>query len=253
MARYGPIADLRNPLELVEVGDLLRQVEFKVFAEAAAAPGSRVAALRAPGGSVFSRKQLDDYASFVAIYGAKGLAYIRVNDRAAGLDGLQSPILKFLPPDVVENILVRTGAASGDVVFFGADSATVVPRRWRARSPGGRSRSGRRGAAPAVGGGFPMFEWDAEGRCRLHHLFTAASGDLQQGALSRAYDMVLNGSEIGGGSIASTARKCSVPCSACWASMARKRTRSSASCWKPCNTVVRRTAASPSASIAWSC
>ena len=118
--------DLRNPLELVEVGDLMEDVEFKVFASPARATQGRVAALRAPGGGKLTRKQIDGYTEFVSIYGAKGLAYIKINERAAGKDGLQAPILKFLPDEVVADILSRTEAEDGDLVFFGADKARVV-------------------------------------------------------------------------------------------------------------------------------
>ncbi len=212
MARYGSDRpDLRNSLELVEVKDLMNGVEFKVFAQAAQNPEGRIAALRAPGGNVLSRKQLDDYAGFVAIYGAKGLAYIKVNDRAAGRDGLQSPILKFLPDPVIEAILSRTGAITGDVVFFGADEARVVNAalgalRDKVAADLGLVADGWR---PLWVVDFPMFEWDADGRrwAALHHPFTAPHEDAETvsaapgKALSRAYDMVLNGSEIGGGSI----------------------------------------------------
>lgn len=212
MQRYGSDRpDLRNPLELVEVGDLMSAVEFKVFAAPASSESGRVAALRAPGGGVLTRKQIDDYTDFVRIYGAKGLAYIKVNDRAAGTAGLQSPILKFLPEDVVAQVLERTGAADGDLVFFGADEAGVVNDALGAL----RDRLARdlglleEGWKPVWVIGFPMFEWNA-GESRwdaLHHPFTApvdavdAVNAAPGKALSRAYDMVLNGSEIGGGSI----------------------------------------------------
>ncbi len=212
MARYGSDKpDLRNPLELVEVGDLLQNIEFKVFAQAAADGGSRVAALRAPGGAKLTRKQLDDYAAFVAIYGAKGLAYIKVNERAAGIDGLQSPIVKFLPSTAVEAILDRCGARDGDVVFFGADKARIVNDALGAL----RDRLARdldlvvEGWRPLWVVDFPMFEWD-DGEKRwaaLHHPFTAPAVSAEAvtaapgEAISRAYDMVLNGSEVGGGSI----------------------------------------------------
>ncbi|MEX2481086.1 MAG: aspartate--tRNA ligase [Gammaproteobacteria bacterium] len=212
MARYGSDRpDLRNPLELVEISDLMKDVEFKVFAAPAAAADGRVAALRAPGGAKLTRKQIDDYTDFVRIYGAKGLAYIKVNDRAAGLDGLQSPILKFLPPEVVQQVLERSGAANGDVVFFGADTAAVVNAalgalRDKLAQDLGLVSAGWR---PLWVIDFPMFEWDAEQQrwAALHHPFTAPNGSLAEleaapgTAISRAYDMVLNGSEIGGGSI----------------------------------------------------
>ncbi|MEM9172339.1 MAG: aspartate--tRNA ligase [Pseudomonadota bacterium] len=213
MARFGSDKpDMRIDLELVEVADLMQGVEFKVFAGPAADPEGRVAALRLPGGADLSRKEIDDYTSFVGRYGARGLAYIKVNDVAAGRDGLQSPILKFLPDATVTGILKRTGAATGDVVFFGADKARVVNDALGAL----RVRLGEdrglvaEGWAPLWVVDFPMFEKDAtSGRwTSLHHPFTAPSADSAQAlreapgdAPSRAYDMVLNGSEIGGGSI----------------------------------------------------
>ncbi len=213
MERFGnDRPDLRNPLELVEIADLVANVEFKVFAGPAADPKGRVAALRVPGGGSLSRKEIDDYTAFVARYGARGLAYVKVNDPAAGREGLQSPILKFLPDEAVAGILSRTGAVAGDLVFFGADSAKVVNDALGAL----REKLGmdlgllEAGWKPLWVVDFPMFEWD-EGEQRwfaLHHPFTAPSApDLAAlrndpgSALSRAYDLVLNGSEIGGGSI----------------------------------------------------
>ena len=212
MDRYGSDRpDLRNPLELVEVGDLMQAVEFKVFAAPAANPSGRVAALRAPGGGSLTRKQIDDYTDYVAVFGAKGLAYIKVNERARGIEGLQSPILKFLPDEVVEAILDRTGAEDGDLVFFGADDAKTVNAALGAL----RDKLAADlnllsdGWQPLWVVDFPMFEFDdAENRwAALHHPFTAPVADVEAvaaapgDALSRAYDMVLNGSEIGGGSI----------------------------------------------------
>jgi aspartyl-tRNA synthetase len=208
MARYGSDRpDLRNPLELVELGDIMAAVEFKVFAGPAKDPAGRVAAMRAPGGGRLTRKQIDDYTDFVAIYGAKGLAYIKVNELGAGREGLQSPILKFLPDDVVTSILERTGAADGDVIFFGADTVETVNAALGAL----RDRVAldldllEDAWRPVWVVDFPMFGWSAEGQRweALHHPFTAPSGSLDDPAtaLSRAYDMVLNGSEIGGGSI----------------------------------------------------
>jgi len=208
MLRYGSDRpDLRNPLELVELGDVMAAVEFKVFAGPANDPEGRVAAMLAPGGGRLTRKQIDDYTEFVAIYGARGLAYIKVNDSAAGRDGLQSPILKFLPDDVVTAILERTGAADGDLIFFGADTASTVNAALGAL----RDRVAadlellEDAWRPLWVVDFPMFEWSAEAKRweALHHPFTAPSGSLEDPAtaLSRAYDMVLNGSEIGGGSI----------------------------------------------------
>lgn len=211
MNRYGSDKpDLRNPLELVDVGDLMADVEFKVFAGPAKDPNGRVAALRAPGGSRLSRKVIDDYTKFVGIYGAKGLAYIKVNDLAAGTEGLQSPILKFLPADTVTALLERTGAENGDVVFFGADSFDVVCESLGAL----RNKVAQDldlvapGWAPCWVESFPMFERDREGHLTpLHHPFTAPACTPEEltgdpaAALSRAYDVVLNGYELGGGSI----------------------------------------------------
>jgi len=205
--------DLRIALELVDVADLVRDSEFKVFSGPAADAAGRVAALRVPkGGGLLSRKQIDDYTAFVARYGAKGLAYVKVNDVAKGRDGLQSPILKFLSDAAIAGILERTGATTGDLVFFGADRAQVVndalgalrikvghdlglvEQRWR----------------PLWVVDFPMFEWDAEAKrwAAMHHPFTspvtddaAALKSDPGGALARAYDFVLNGYEIGGGSV----------------------------------------------------
>ncbi|MSR13729.1 MAG: aspartate--tRNA ligase [Gammaproteobacteria bacterium] len=212
MQRYGSDRpDLRNPLEFVELRDVMAEVEFKVFAAAALDPTKRIVALRAPGGGVLSRKQIDDYAEFVAIYGAKGLAYIKVNDRTGGRDGLQSPILKFLPDAAIEAILIRTNAATGDVIFFGADDAKIVNAALGALRDKLAADLNLLADAwrPLWVVDFPMFDWDAEGKrwAALHHPFTAPHADAETvardpgTALSRAYDMVLNGSEIGGGSI----------------------------------------------------
>ena len=212
MNRFGSDKpDLRNPLELVEVGDLFADVEFKVFAGPAKDAGSRIAALRLPGGGTLSRKEIDDYTALVGRYGAKGLAYIKVNDRAAGSEGLQSPILKFLPDAAVEAVLERTGAVDGDLVFFGADKNKVVNESLAAlRDALGADRGLLAdGWAPLWVVDFPMFEPDSEGNLTsLHHPFTAPSVDSADAlradpaaAMSRAYDMVLNGYEIGGGSV----------------------------------------------------
>ncbi len=213
MLRYGSDKpDLRIPLELVEVSDLMRSVDFKVFAGPANDDEGRVAALKVPGGGELSRKEIDDYTNYVGRYGAKGLAYVKVNDAASGRDGLQSPILKFLPDDAVDGILARTGAKSGDLIFFGADKSRVVNDALGAL----RVKLGiDRGLVadewrPLWVIDFPMFEKDRQtGRwTSLHHPFTApgtndpAALRADPGkVLSRAYDMVLNGSEIGGGSI----------------------------------------------------
>jgi aspartyl-tRNA synthetase len=213
MQRFGSDKpDLRIDLELVEVADLMESVDFKVFAGPAADPEGRVAALCVPGGAGMSRKIIDDYTKYVSRYGARGLAYIKVNDIDAGLEGLQSPILKFLPDQAVTGILERTGAGSGDLIFFGADKARVVNDALGAlRVKVGEDRGlVAEGWQPLWVIDFPMFEKDAQSKrwVALHHPFTAPSIDDADalradpgGALSRAYDITLNGSEIGGGSI----------------------------------------------------
>jgi len=203
--------DLRNPLVLTDVGDLMAAVEFKVFSGPANSDDGRVAALRVPCASSLSRKDIDGYTKFVSIYGAKGLAYIKVNDRDAGIEGLQSPILKFLPDDVVESILQRTGAQSGDIVFFGADKAKIVNESIGAlRDKIGKDQELLEGDwKPVWVVDFPMFDWDEKSSRwnAIHHPFTAPSCDAEElkantgKALSRAYDLVLNGTEVGGGSI----------------------------------------------------
>jgi aspartyl-tRNA synthetase len=205
--------DLRVPLELVDVADLVRDSEFKVFAAPAAATDGRVAALRVPGGGEkLSRKQIDDYTAFVARYGAKGLAYVKVNDASKGREGLQSPILKFLSDAAVAGLMERTGAQTGDLVFFGADKAKVVndalgALRLKVGQDLGMVEDGWR---PLWVVDFPMFEWDPDAKrwAAMHHPFTAPVDDDPErlkadpgGATARAYDMVLNGSEIGGGSV----------------------------------------------------
>jgi aspartyl-tRNA synthetase len=213
MQRYGSDKpDLRIPLELTELSDLMASVEFKVFASAAADPSGRVAALRVPDGGKLTRREIDLYTEFVGRYGAKGLAYIKVNDVAAGRDGLQAPIVKFLPDETLAKILTRTGAENGDLIFFGADSAKVVNDALGAL----RLKVGhdlglvKNDWAPLWVVNFPMFEWDEQDQRwnALHHPFTAPRTDdpaeVQANpghCLSRAYDMVLNGSEIGGGSV----------------------------------------------------
>jgi len=211
MSRFGSDKpDLRIPLELVDVGDLMESVEFKVFSGPATDPKGRVAAIKVPGGNdKLTRKQIDDYTKFVGIYGAKGLAYIKCNDISDLAEGLQSPIVKFLPEDVRGAILERTGAENGDLIFFGADKATVVNESLGAL----RCKLGADlnlytcEWAPLWVIDFPMFEETDEGWHALHHPFTAPSvspDELKANpgeALSRAYDMVLNGTELGGGSI----------------------------------------------------
>ena len=213
MHRYGSDKpDLRIPLQLVELGDVMADVEFKVFSGPANDPHGRVAALRVPGGCDLSRKEIDDYTEYVGIFGARGLAYIKVNDVAQGRDGLQSPILKFLPAAAIDAILQRTEAQSGDLIFFGADRKAVVNESLGAlRVKLGHDRGlVEYGWRPLWVVDFPMFEAGEEGGRfeALHHPFTApkvdSAAELEanpHGVLSRAYDMVLNGTEIGGGSI----------------------------------------------------
>jgi len=204
--------DLRNPLELTDVAELVRDCEFKVFAGPAKHPQGRVAALRVPGGGSMPRSQIDEYTAFVTRYGAKGLAYIKVNARAGGREGLQSPIIKFLSDGALTGILERTQAADNDLIFFGADSAKVVGDALGAL----RLKLGQdlkllaEGWRPLWVIDFPMFEWDEEEHrwVAMHHPFTAPLNDdpaalraAPAAAIARAYDMVLNGSEIGGGSV----------------------------------------------------
>ena len=212
MGRYGSDKpDLRVPLELTELTDLMKAVEFKVFRGAADMPGGRVAALRVPKAEL-SRKEIDDYTQFVSIYGAKGLAYIKVNEKAKGPEGLQSPIVKFLTAETLAQILERTGAEDGDVIFFGADKAKIVndalgALRVRVGHDKGYAEKSWR---PLWVVDFPMFEYDeAEKRwSAMHHPFTSPKDGHEDllatdpgKAISKGYDMVLNGSEIGGGSV----------------------------------------------------
>ncbi|MHA7841542.1 MAG: aspartate--tRNA ligase [Gammaproteobacteria bacterium] len=211
--RYGSDRpDLRIPLELVDVADLLGTVEFRVFAEPAKDPEGRIVALKLPQGSErLTRKDIDTYTQFVSIYGAKGLAYIKVNERDAGMEGLQSPILKFLPQDVVESILQRLEANNGDIIFFGADKATIVNEAMGAlRIKLGHDLNLLEGEwCPLWVIDFPMFEKNSEGGwASLHHPFTAPQTtdnaylkEHPHKVLARAYDLVLNGTELGGGSI----------------------------------------------------
>jgi aspartyl-tRNA synthetase len=204
--------DLRNPLTLVDVDDLVANCDFKVFAGPAKDPRGRVAALRVPGGGAMPRSQIDDYTAYVARYGAKGLAYIKVNERARGKEGLQSPIVKFLSDEAVEGILERTGAQDNDVIFFGADSAKVVNDALGAlRLRVGADLKLTTGDwKPLWVIDFPMFEWDAEEKrwVAMHHPFTSpVTDDIEalkaapDKSLAKAYDLVLNGSEIAGGSV----------------------------------------------------
>ena len=213
MQRYGSDRpDLRIDLELVEVADLVADAEFKVFSGPAKDANGRVAVLRAPGGGKLSRKEIDDYTAYVGQFGARGLAYIKVNELSAGRDGLQSPILKFLSDEAIQGICERSGAADGDILFFGADSAKVVNEALGAL----RVRLGQdlglvaEGWRPVWVVDFPMFEWDEQEKRwqALHHPFTAPHTDDPEVVkanpgeqLSRAYDLVLNGTEVGGGSV----------------------------------------------------
>ncbi|MDT7525315.1 aspartate--tRNA ligase [Pseudidiomarina sp. GXY010] len=212
MRRFGSDKpDLRNPLELVDVADVLQEVEFKVFSGPANDPKGRVAALKVPGkADAISRKAIDEYTNFVGIYGAKGLAWMKINDLAAGREGVQSPVLKFIPDAALTAILERTAAANGDIIFFGADKASVVAEAMGAL----RLKVGQDFELvsdewrPLWVVDFPMFE-EADGRLyAIHHPFTApvnvTAEELKanpEAALSNAYDMVLNGVEVGGGSV----------------------------------------------------
>ena len=204
--------DLRIPLELTDVADLVKDCDFKVFAGPAKDPKGRVAALRVPAGGSMPRSQIDEYTAFVARYGAKGLAYIKVNDRAKGRDGLQSPIVKFLSDAAVAGILERTGAQDNDLVFFGADTAKVVNDALGALrlKVGQDLKLVAEGWRPLWVVDFPMFEWDPEAKrwAAMHHPFTSPRNDDAAAlradpgaALAKAYDIVLNGSEVGGGSV----------------------------------------------------
>ena len=219
MRRYGSDKpDLRIPLELTDVADLVRECDFKVFAGPANDPQGRVAALRVPGGGALPRSAIDECTAFVARYGAKGLAYIKVNERARGREGLQSPIIKFLSDAALAGILERTQAADNDVVFFGADRAAVVNDALGALrlKLGHDLKRVEAGWRPLWVFDFPMFEWDGEARrwVAMHHPFTspknpdpAALRAAPAAALANAYDMVLNGSEVGGGSVRIHARE----------------------------------------------
>lgn len=211
MARFGSDKpDIRIPLELVDIKDLMAEVDFKVFSGPANDPNGRVTVLKVPGGASISRKEIDDYTKFVDQYGAKGLAWVKVNALSEGLEGLQSPILKFMPDDVVMALMERVDAADGDILFFGADSTRVVSDGLGAL----RVKLGHdlnlltHQWAPLWVVDFPMFEDAGDGHvAALHHPFTAPTVDADTlkikplDALSRAYDMVLNGTELGGGSI----------------------------------------------------
>ena len=213
MSRYGSDRpDLRNPLVLTEISDLVKAVEFKVFSGPANRADGRVAALRLPAGGRLTRKEIDAYTAYVGRFGARGLAYIKVNDAAAGRRGLQSPILKFLTDEVIAGIMARTGAKTGDLIFFGADQARIVNDALGAL----RHRLGHEQGlltakwAPVWIVDFPLFEHNADQKrwAPLHHPFTApVTPDIEAirrapgEVLSRAYDLVLNGVELGGGSL----------------------------------------------------
>ena len=211
MRRYGSDKpDLRIDIELVDIADLMEAVDFKVFAGPAKDSGSRVVALRVPAGASLSRKAIDEYTEFVSIYGAKGLAWIKVNDIDIGLDGLQSPIIKFLGKEVTTALIERLNTETGDIIFFGADKAKVVNEALGALRVKVAEDLGQidEGWAPLWIIDFPMFEQDNDGNLTsLHHPFTAPASDAEGlarnplGTLSRAYDMVLNGTELGGGSV----------------------------------------------------
>jgi aspartyl-tRNA synthetase len=213
MRRYGSDKpDLRVPLELVDVADLVKGCDFKVFAGPAADPRGRVTALCVPQGGKLTRKEIDDYTAYVARYGAKGLAYVKVNELAKGRDGLQSPILKFLSDAAIGGIMERVGAKDGDLIFFGADTGKVVSDALGALrlKVGQDMKMVAPGWRPLWVVDFPMFEWDADAKRwqAMHHPFTSPA-NLDSAALTaspgeaiaKAYDMVLNGSEIGGGSV----------------------------------------------------
>ena len=201
--------DLRNPLKLKDVADLMREVDFKVFSGPANDQDSRVVALLAPGGGKLSRKVIDDYTKFVGVYGAKGLAYIKVNKKSDGIEGLQSPILKFIPEKTVESLLERVGASDGDIVFFGADKTKTVNDAMGAL----RQKLAEDleiidlGFAPCWVVDFPMFSSSREGLAAEHHPFTRPTSSVEDlladpiSAKAEAYDVILNGYELGGGSL----------------------------------------------------
>ncbi|BDF94701.1 MULTISPECIES: aspartate--tRNA ligase [Pseudoalteromonas] len=213
MSRFGSDKpDLRNPMELIDVADLVKDVEFKVFSGPANDEKGRVAVLTVPGGAALSRKQLDDYTKFIGIYGAKGLAWMKVNDRDAGAEGVQSPIAKFLNEEVINELLARTNAQTGDIILFGADKRNTVNEAMgalRLKIGVDLEITNLDSWAPLWVVDFPMFEEDDEGTLHaVHHPFTApkeiSASELEANpaaAISDAYDMVLNGYEVGGGSV----------------------------------------------------
>lgn len=203
--------DLRIPLQFVDIAEDMKDVDFKVFSGPANDPDGRVVALKVPGGADLSRKEIDGLTKYVSIYGARGLAYIKVNDRDAGLEGLQSPIVKFAPAEVWESVLTKTDAKTGDLIFFGADKTNIVNEAIGAlRIKVGHDRGLAEGEwKPLWLVDFPMFDWDDKNQRwnAIHHPFTAPSCSIEElqanpgAALSRAYDLILNGCEVGGGSI----------------------------------------------------
>lgn len=213
MRRYGSDKpDLRNPMELVDVADIVKDVEFAVFAGPANDPKGRVAALKVPGGAAMTRKQIDEYGNFVGIYGAKGLAWMKINERAKGLEGIQSPVAKFLSLEIIEQIIERTGAADGDIILFGAGAKNVVTDSMGAlRLKVGRDfeLTNLNSWQPLWVIDFPMFEENGEGGLTaMHHPFTSPKDftpeDLAKNpedTVANAYDMVINGYEVGGGSV----------------------------------------------------
>ncbi|MGR2766816.1 aspartate--tRNA ligase [Photobacterium ganghwense] len=213
MRRYGSDKpDLRNPMELVDVADILKDVDFKVFSGPANDPKGRVAVIRVPGGAVLTRKQIDEYTNFVGIYGAKGLAWMKVNDREAGFEGVQSPVAKFLNEDIVAQLLDRTQAQTGDILLFGADKKRIVEEAMgalRLKLGNDMELTDTSAWAPLWVVDFPMFEEDDEGNLHaMHHPFTSPLGVSPEelkanpaGVNSNAYDMVINGYEVGGGSV----------------------------------------------------
>jgi aspartyl-tRNA synthetase len=212
ISRYGiDRPDLRIPLELVDIAEDMKDVDFQVFSAPANDPKGRVVAMRVPNGGELSRKDIEALTKYVSIYGARGLAYIKVNDLAAGVDGLQSPIVKFAPAEVWDSVLAKTGAQNGDLIFFGADKASIVNEAMGAlRVKLGHDLNLLEGDwKPVWVVDFPMFEWDEKTNRynAIHHPFTAPSCSVEElvanpgAALSRAYDLVLNGTEVGGGSI----------------------------------------------------
>jgi len=265
LRRYGSDKpDLRIPLELVDVAELVKNCDFKVFAGPAKDPQGRVAALRVPGGGVLPRSQIDECTAFVARYGARGLAYIKVNERARGRDGLQSPIIKFLSDAALEGILERTGAADNDLIFFGADTAKIVNDSLGALrlKIGHDLKLVEPGWRPLWVVEFPMFEWDPDEKrwVAMHHPFTAPRNDdpaalraAPGAALARAYDLVLNGSEIGGGSVRIHRQEMQSTVFELLGIAPEEAQKKFGFLLDALSSAHRRTAASPSGSTGWRC